>query len=499
MALVGLDIGTSGCKSTIFDIEGNICSYAYKEYGIETDSSGKAELNADDVFKAVKYVLGMSVKKYKGEKITALSVSSFGESAVPVDNKGRVLHNSLLYTDKRGTVQCERLINKLGLENIMDITGVRAHPMYTVNKLMWFKENMDELYKKVWKFMLYEDFILFKLGHEPVIDYSLASRTMAFNITDKKWSNNILEAAGINEKLFSSVASPGTVIGNINRSIAEEIGLPLDTKLVTGGHDQVCAAVGAGIIKGRKAVDGIGTVECITPAFDQPVANSFMLENNFACVPHAKEGMYVTYAFNFTGGALLKWYRDNFAAAEIEQAKKTGESVYKILDQKTDEEPTDILVLPHFAGAGTPYMDVNSKGAIVGLSFDKTSGHLYKAMLEGVTYEMMYNIECLARAGVDIDELRAVGGGAKSDVWLQLKADMTGKKVSNLNVDEAGTLGTAIIAGTATKVYKNMEDAVNKLVKIRKVYNPNIKKHEIYLEQYDKYKRMYSRVKEIIS
>jgi len=499
MALIGLDIGTTGCKSTIFDVEGNICSYSYKEYGIETDGEGRFELNADNVFEAVKYVLGMSVQKYNGEKITALSVSSFGEAAVPVDKKGRVLHNSLLYTDKRGTLQCERLVEKLGLENIMNITGVRAHPMYTVNKLMWFKENMKEMYNKVWKFMLFEDFVFFKLGYEPVIDYSLASRTMAFDVTKKKWSNIMLNAAEIEERLFSNVVASGTVIGNINKNITEEIGLPADIKLVTGGHDQVCAAVGGGIIKGRKAIDGIGTVECITPAFDRPVVNRSMMDNNFACVPHAKEGMYVTYAFNFTGGSILKWYRDNFGAAETEQAKKTGRSVYEILDQKAPAEPTDILILPHFAGAGTPYMDINSKGAIIGLSFDKTAGQLYRAMLEGVTYEMMYNIDCLKEAGVDIDELRAVGGGARSELWLQLKSDMMGKKIETLNTDEAGTLGAAILAGTATGVYKTMEEAVNGLVKVKKVYYPDKGKHDIYMEQYDKYKRIYKRVKEIIS
>jgi xylulokinase len=499
MALIGLDIGTTGCKSTVFDVEGNMCSYAYKEYGIQNRGPGMFELDPDELWESVKYVLGMSVKKYTGEKITALSVSSFGESAVPVDKNGKVLHNSLLYTDTRGSLQCEQLVSRLGLQSIMEQTGVRAHPMYTINKIMWFKENMPDVYKSTWKFMLFEDFILFRLGHEAVIDYSLASRTMAFNVTKKTWAEHIIEAAGVDGEIFSRAAPSGTVVGTINRSIAEEIGLPYDTLLVTGGHDQVCAAMGGGIVEEGSAIDGIGTVECITPAFGRPIVNSKMMDNHFACVPHAKEGMYVTYAFNFTGGSLLKWYRDNFVAAEMQEAQKTGRSVYSILDGKAAGEPTDILILPHFAGAGTPYMDINAKGAIVGLSFDQTPGQLYRALLEGITYEMMYNLECLADAGVDINELKAVGGGARSDLWLQLKADIMGRKVVRLNVDEAGTLGTAILAGSATGVYKSIEDGVARLVKIKKEFYPDIRNHEKYRENYVKYKKMYGRVKEIIN
>ena len=499
LALIGLDVGTTGCKCTIFDAEGNICSYAYREYNIISPGTGLFELNPEEVWDAVRFVIGTSVKKHRGEEVTALCISSFGESAVPVDRQGKVLYNSILYTDTRGSLQCEQLKYAMGLQNIMELTGVHAHPMYTINKVKWFKDNMPEIYKATWKFMLFEDFILFRLGNTAVIDYSLASRTMAFNVTKKAWEDTIFNAAGIDRDIFSCVAASGTIIGTVSREIADELGLPAGVKLVTGGHDQVCAAIGGGIIKEGRAIDGIGTVECITPAFDSPVVNKYMLDNNFACVPHAKEGMYVTYAFNFTGGSLLKWYRNNFAVAEMLEAQKSGENAYSILDSKAAKQPTDILVLPHFSGAGTPYMDIAAKGAIIGLSFDVTPGQLYRALLEGVTYEMMYNMECLGRAGVIINELRAVGGGAKSELWLQLKADILGKKVVTLNIDEAGTLGTAILAGTATGVYKSIEEAVDVLVKIKKEFVPDKKNHEIYLGNYEKYKKIYSRVKEIIS
>lgn len=178
--------------------------------------------------------------------------------------------------------------------------------------------------------------------------------------------------------------------------------------------------------------------------------------------------------------------------------KKSGIDVYSILDSKAASvDSSDILVLPHFAGAGTPYMDTGAKGAISGLNFSTIPIQLYKASLEGVTFEMLYNLECLSDAGVCINELRAVGGGAKSNLWLQIKSDILNKKIETLNVDEAGTLGTAIIAGTATGIYSSLDEAVKTLVKVKKEFYPNKEAHEKYMEKYYKYKKMYKAIREI--
>ena len=498
MALMGLDIGTSGCKCTIFTESGEKCSYAYNEYQTINKKEGHFELDPEEVWTAVKSVISEAVQKNNKEKVTALCVSSFGEAGIPLDEKGRILHNSILYTDKRGSEQCNFLINQLGLEKIMKLTGLRAHPMYTISKVMWIKENMPELYSKIWKVMLFEDFILYRLGGVVSIDYSLASRTMAFNIKEKNWENIILNEAGIKNDIFSEPVPSGTVVGTIKPNLAEKLGLSRKVKLVTGGHDQVCAATGGGIFQEGVAIDSTGTVECITPAFNKPLLNEKMLNYNFACVPHARQDMYVTYAFNFTGGSLLKWYRDNFAKIYKKRAEKKGKNVYQILDEQAAENPTDLLVLPHFAGAGTPFMDMSARGAVLGLSFDTDDSKFYRGLLEGVTYEMLYNIECLEKAGIEIKSLKAVGGGARSELWLQIKADIMGRKISALDVEEAGTLGTVILAGTATGIYKSIDKAAKSLISIKKEYYPDKENHEKYMEQYQKYKKMYEMVKEVM-
>lgn len=499
MSLMGLDIGTTGCKCTIFSCEGSVVSYSYKEYNTQSPKPGYYELDPRVVWDSVKNIIYNAVNSYKGEPVTAVCISSFGESAVPVDKHGNVLGNSILYTDKRGSSQCKELVEYLGKQTIMNLAGVSAHPMYTVSKIMWIKENMPDMYARVWKFMLFGDFISYCLTGIPVIDYSLASRTMAFNVVEKKWEGKILDAARIKQDMFSEACPSASVIGNIKRDIADELGLSKDTLVVTGGHDQVCAALGAGILTEGLAIDGIGTVECITPAFDRPVLNELMLEYSFNCAPHAQEGMYVTYAFNFTGGSLLKWYRDNFAVQQKELAWKEGKNVYALLDEQATKNPTNLLILPHFAGAGTPYMDTDAKGAILGLSFNNTASDIYRAMLEGITYEMALNIECLSKAGIKINTLRAVGGGAKSDLWLQIKADIMQRKVERLDVNEAGTLGTAIMAGVATGVFNSMEEATKQLIKVRKEFYPNLEFKEKYMENYERYKKVYESIKSIYS
>ena len=489
MAVMGLDIGSTGCKSIVFDESGKPLSFAYKEY---VSSGNVYEVYAEEVWNCVCEVLGKSAQGIKS--IKALSISSFGESVVPIDKDGRVLHQSFLYTDTRGTEQCKKYIETCGEENIMRLSGIKPHPMYSLCKIGYIREHIPEVFKNTYKFLLFEDFIIFKLCGEFYTDYSLASRTMAFNVTEKHWEESLLNLAGIDGNKLAKPVPSGTISGRVLPNIAEDLGLSKDLLIVTGGHDQVCAATGAGIIRPGLAIDGTGTVECITPAFDKPILTKEFLNNNFACVPHSIDGMYVTYAFNFTGGSLLKWYRDNFARYETEQAKQKGISVYQLLDQQGAKKPTDLIVVPHFAGSATPDMNESAHGAIIGLRFDTDAPTLYRALIEGVTYEMAYNMEFLKNAGIQIDELRAVGGGAKSEYWLNIKAGITGCRIVSLDVEEAGVVGAAILAGVAAGIYKNIEEAVPIFIREKQVIEPDLKDREIYVENYERYKEARSRI-----
>lgn len=499
MAFIGLDVGTTGTKCIIADKEGKILAQDYKEYPTESPEAGYFELDPEIVWKSVKTVLRSSIEQFGHDNgtLAGISVSSLGEAAILLNSEGEILGNSLLYIDSRGGEQLKKLVENLGEETIIQKTGLKPHSMYTLPKLMWYKEEKPELYQEIKSVLSFGSFILYRLGCRPMMDYSLASRTMAFDVRELQWDDEIIQAAGISRNIFPEIAPTGTMVGTVGSEIAVELGLPSDLKLVLGAHDQVCAAIGAGINEENTAVYGMGTVSCICPVFANDVNVREISRNNFPHVPYLM-GKYTTYAFNFTGGSLLKWFRDEFASLEKQQSESTGCSVYDILNEKVSDQPTDLLVLPHFAGTGTPYMNPLSSGAVLGLNFNTTKADLYRALMEGITYEMKYNLDCLEQAGIWIDDIRACGGGAKSDLWLQITADIMNKKITALDINEAGILGTIILTSVALGTYSSYQDASENLIKSNKVFYPQEKNVKKYSENYRKYKKMYFAIKDVM-
>lgn len=500
MAVIGLDVGTSGTKCIIADEFGKVMSQAYKDYPTEIFENGYFELNPEVVWEAVVEVIRSSVDKFEGdvEEIKGISVSSLGEAAVLLDKNGDNLGNSILYIDSRGNEELKCLINDLGEESITKRTGLRPHTMYTLPKLMWYKEHQPELYEKTEVFLPFGSFILYKLGCTPVMDYSLASRTMAFNVTELRWDDEIIEASKINKVIFPPVKETGSIVGSINPKIANELGLPQELQLVLGAHDQVCAAIGSGISKVNTAVYGMGTVGCICPVFNNEVNLDEISSSNFPLVPYIND-KYTTYAFNFTGGSLLKWFRDEFAFEEKLEADTSNRSVYEILNEKASSKPTDIIVIPHFAGSGTPNMNPLSKGVFLGISFETKKEDIYRALMEGITYEMKYNIDCLNDVGISVDELSVCGGGSQSDLWLQITADIMNKKITALDINEAGILGTIILTGVALGTYASYEEAAKQLIKVNKVFYPKEENLRKYEKNYIKYKKLLEATQEFMT
>jgi xylulokinase len=239
-------------------------------------------------------------------------------------------------------------------------------------------------------------------------------------------------------------------------------------------------------------------VECITPIFDRAVLSPAMRENNYCCYHHVVPGLYATLAFNFTGGSLLRWYRDNLGAKEVEEAQVSGLDVYDIMIGKAAGGPSRLLVLPHFTMTGTPWFDAESKGAILGLTLSTGTDQIVKAILDGITYEMRLNLDRLAEAGVAVDGIRAIGGGAKSRTWMQLKANIFNRPVAALDVSEAACLGAAILAGVAAGEYPSAAEAADALVRVVETYEPQPGEVGRYAEQYGRYQRVYPALRELL-
>ena len=315
MKIAGLDIGTTGCKLTVFDEQGHDLGKAYRDYPVHRKVSGH-EIDISVVMGSVYEVIREMAKQYPD--IGGIGVTSFGETFVMTDEQGTPLHTAMLYTDPRGAQECSELAEKLGAEPIARISGLAPHEMYSICKILWLKKHHPEVYQQAEHIFLIGDYVVWHLTGNAQIDYSLASRSMAFDIGKLTWSEEILNAAGIDLSLLSKPVPTGTVAGYVTKSAAEETGLNPSCRIVTVSQDQVAAAVGAGAFDGETAVDGAGTVECLTPIYDSLPDITVMSKGYFSVVPYVVPGKYVAYAFSYTGGALIQWCVNTFAKAEQE-------------------------------------------------------------------------------------------------------------------------------------------------------------------------------------
>lgn len=496
MKIAGLDIGTTGCKLTVFDENGHCLGKAYRDYPVRRAVSGH-EIDLSNMMESVYEVIGEMAAQYPD--IAGIGVTSFGETFVLTDEAGVPLHTAMLCTDPRGKDECSYLVEKLGERHITEITGLRPHEMYSISKLMWLKKHHPELYAAARRIHLIEDFVVWHLTGTAQIDYSLASRTMAFDIHALTWSREIFDAAEIDVELMSQPVPMGELAGTVTAAIARRTGLDQSCKIVSVSHDQMAAAVGAGAFDGSTAVDGAGTVECLTPVYDGIPNMDVLYQGYFSVVPYVIPGKYVAYAFSYTGGALIQWCVETLAKYEKTLAAEQGKSVNSYLEQMYQgEKPTGLLVLPHFAGAATPYMDTGSKGVILGLTTATTVAELYRACMEGVAYEMYLNMQALRNSGIRFTHLNATGGGANSSVWMQMKADVLNLPITALQTVDAGTVGCAMLTGIAIGLFRDLNEAAQKMVLEAETYYPRAEMHAEYMKNYERYKELYDRIRPLM-
>jgi xylulokinase len=495
MSLMGIDIGTTGTKAVAFRENGDILSTAYRPYEEVFPRPGWVEMDPNQIWKAVSEVIHQVAGEVSTDPIKAIGVSVLGEAVTPIDKDLRPLYNTVPSVDARCKDQVDWWDKKVGAEKIYAITGQPLHTSYSINKVMWFRDEMPGIFSRAWKFLLWEDLFCCWMGLEPAIDHSLASRTMAFDIHSRQWSQTLLEAARIPAELLAKPVLAGEAVGEIPASHASELGLPAGVVVTVTGHDVINGAFGAGAIQQGQSVLTIGTTEAIVVALDQTHLTKALGKETFACYCHTFPGKYAALAYSTCSGNLLRWYRDHFGKTDVEDAKKQGRNVYDLLIAKANLGKSGLLLLPHFIGAGTPYLDPESRGAILGLNLATEPEDILAAILEGTTFELKINLDSYANAGIQVKEMRAVGGGAKSDRWLQLKSDITGLPITRLDLTESGCLGAAIQAGTACGTYHSREEALGELVKLGTRFEPNSQIGSRYSELYAAYRELYQSVK----
>lgn len=493
MSLLGIDLGSGSCKGVVFDYGGKILAQASEEYSIYSPAPGMAEINPEVFWEAVVKVTRRLSAMVDSDPVEALSISSHGETFIPVLDNGDAAGPAVMNSDNRAAEQSRWWENTLGREKIYEITGLPLHPMFALNKILWLRENNPEAYSIADRFVSVGDFILGKMGLPHYTDYSLASRVMAFDIAKKEWSGEILYAAGISEDKLGIPLPSGEAAGKLSKEAASALGLKEGTAVAVGGHDQPCGALGSGVIDEGDVSDSAGTYECLTAVSKKPGNTAMALAYRLNSYCHVVPDRYVTLAF-FPAGVISRWFIEQFCFEDKYLAEKQGKRIYEILDESMEKvapDPTGLCITPHFVGSCNPYWDAKATGVMAGFTPRITKYHMYKAIYEGIACELAINARVLQEVIGPFDNIRINGGNARSSFTVQLRADLTGKTLYTLSSSEAVCQGVAILAGIAAGVYKDAADAVSRVVKLDKAYVPEPASREKYEKQLKKYELIY--------
>ena len=497
MQFVGLDIGTTGCKAAIFDETGTLLASASREYAVDVPHPHWAEQDGEKVWRLAQESLREAIATADTRNVAAIGLSVQGEAVMPVDKRGSALRPVILGMDSRTGEQNAWLCERFGSEHLFERTGMPVHTVNTLPKLLWLKQYEPDLWARAERFLLYEDFLIQKMTGQAVISRCLASRTQLYDIPDDRWSPEILQAIELDPERLATVQPSGTAVGPMRAELAESLGLVKAPLVVTGGHDQACGALGVGLVRPGLAMDSTGTAEVVEVALEAPVLNETLYRGDISVYAHTAPGLYLAMTLNHSGGLVLRWFRDTLGREEMREARASGRDAYELLLQCASPEPTSLLLLPDFAGSGTPAFDTASKGAILGLTFGTTKTDLAKAVLEGLTFELRLNLDLLKQGGVCIDELRAIGGGARSELWLQLKADITGVSVVAPRITDAASWGAALLAGLGAGHFASVAEAAEETVHLDRWFEPDPKRAARYEERYALYREVYPALRSI--
>ena len=489
MSYLGLDIGTGGCKAVVFNFEGKELASSFREYAILHPQTDWAEINPDEVISKCFEVI-KEVNEQISDPVISMCISSQGEAFAPIGNDGRTLGNAMVSSDARARDIAENWSEEFGREKIYSITGHTPHPLFTLFKILWIKENQPDIWRESRYFLCFEDLFHYKVGLKPMISWPLAGRTMLFDVIRHEWSEEILEASGLPvEKLSIPVAS-GEITGTIGLETGRKIGFKNPVIIVAGGHDQTCAALGAGVIEPGMCMYATGSVECFCPLLEKPAFSEELQRNNLCCYDYTIKGKYTSVAYSLTGGNILRWMRDEMGQSEIIRAQETGQNAYTLLLDLMPSEPADLLVLPYFTATGTPYFDTRAKGAIIGLQLTTSRGEITKALLEGVVMEMKLNLQMMEESGMKINTLIATGGGTRDKRWTRLKADVLNKKIIVREIKEAGCYGASLLARSAVEKIP-VGQLLKKVRTENEIFSPEPERAKFYDRKFESYKELY--------
>lgn len=495
--LLGIDIGTSGTKTVLFDEAGSTVASALEEYPLYQPNIGWAEQDPEDWWQAtvggIRSVLAKS--GIKAADISGIGLSGQMHGLVLLDADNKVLRRSILWCDQRTTAECEQITSIIGAERLIEITANPALVGFTASKIMWVKNNEPALFEKAKKILLPKDYVRFRLTGEFATEVSDASGMQLMDIPGRCWSNEVLSKLGIDKSQVAELYESQEVSGRITSSVAALTGLAEGTPVVGGGGDQAAGAVGNGIVRPGVVSSTIGTSGVVFAYLDKISIDPKGRVQTFChAVPNTWHVMGVTQGAGFS----LKWFRDNLCKDEMSVAELMEVDPYVLMDQEAEKVrpgSNGLIYLPYLIGERTPHLDADAKGVFFGLSTVHKKRDMIRAVMEGVVYSLRDCLEIINGMGVNVSEVRASGGGGKSPLWKQMQADVFGAPITTINSSEGPALGVALLAGVGTGVYRDVAQACDAAIKVKKVQQPDMELHGKYSKFYGLYGQLYRSLK----
>ncbi len=497
MQVLGVDVGTGGTRAVVVGESGRILSSATEEHEpFASPQIGWAEQNPEDWWRACGIAVrkALAIAALAGDQIGCVGFSGQMHGAVMLDATDEVVRPALIWCDVRTEKQCQELSEKVGAEALIRLTCNPALPNFTLTKFLWVRESEPENWKRVRSVMLPKDYVRFRLTGERATDMADASGTLLLDVAHRRWSHEVLQAAGMDESLLPRLFESSEICGKVSPSGAAATGLQPGTPVVAGAGDQAAGAVGMGIVAPGAVSATIGTSGVVFAATDRPALDPKGRLHTFC---HAVPGRWHLMGVTQAAGLSLRWFRDRFGAAGNED----GRDAYERLTAEAAALPPGsdgLLWAPYLMGERTPHLDPNARAALIGLTASHTRGHVVRAILEGVAFSLRDSFTLFAEMGVPVRNIRLGGGGARSPLWRQIQADVYGREVEVLEAEEGAAYGAAILAGVGAGVWSSVDTACSEVVKVAQRVAPQPAVVERMNASYAAYRRIYPAVVSVL-
>jgi len=496
--ILGIDIGTSACKIVCFHPNGSAAAQCNKEYPIYTPQKGWVEQNPDEWWHAVCAGIREMLERSRINisSIACIGIDGQGWSAIPIDQAGHVLCKTPIWMDTRAADICNELNHVIGQKRIFEVCGNSLQPMYTLPKIIWYQRNRPEVFRKTYKILQSNSFIVYRLTGMLTSDLSQGYGLHCFDMRKGCYDTDMCRDIGVRKDLLPDLYPCSQVVGQVTRQAAEMTGLLQGIPVVAGGLDAACGTLGAGVIQDGEVQEQGGQAGGMSICMSQYKALPELVLG-FHVIP----GKWLLQGGTVGGGGVVKWFEKELGAEERILAMRNGTHAYEEMDlaaQKIIPGSDGLIFLPYMAGERSPIWDSQAKGLFYGLDFTKTRAHMIRAVLEGVAYSLRHNLETAERAGVTVQTMNSVGGAAGSLLWTQIKSDVTGKPIAVPESDTATALGAAMLAGVGNGIYGNFSEAVQKTVKVKRQHTPDFRYQEQYDTAFHTYIELYKSLKDIM-